>query len=621
MMAATRTPTLIERLPAVRGALTADAPLARYVWFRTGGPAEVLFQPADAEDLAAFLAAKPVDTPVTVLGTGSNLLIRDGGVDGVVIRLGRPFAQVRVDGNAVVAGGAAQDANVAKAARDAGLAGLAFLSGIPGTVGGAVKMNAGAYGTDVGDVLASATVLSGDGTLRRLNADALGFAYRHSNLPDAAVVVEAAFNGAPGDRAAIAADMARIQAAREDTQPIRTRTGGSTFKNPPDAKAWELIDAAGCRGLAMGRARVSEKHTNFLVNEGGATASRHRGPGRGGPPPGQGAVGRDAGMGDQAHRQTACRRSRAFGGNAMSKHVAVLMGGWSAEREVSLVSGAACAKALKTAGFQVTAIDVQRDMGTLMTRLYPRPDVVFNALHGRFGEDGCVQGLLDILGLPYTHSGLLASALAMDKPMAKAVFEAEGIPTAPHVIADREQVLDGDAMARPYVIKPLNEGSSVGVRVVLDGDNAMPLSETGWTYGETVMVERFIPGRELTVAVMGKGDAAKPMAVTEITTSRGFYDYDAKYADGGSIHVVPADVPGDVYDRAMDLSARAHRALGCRGVSRADLRFDGEKLFMLEVNTQPGMTPTSLVPEQAQHLGMSFEDLVTWMVDNAECDP
>lgn len=305
----------------------------------------------------------------------------------------------------------------------------------------------------------------------------------------------------------------------------------------------------------------------------------------------------------------------------MTTHVAVLMGGWSAEREVSLVSGAACAKALQAAGFQVTAIDVQRDMGTLLTRLYPRPDVVFNALHGRFGEDGCVQGLLDILGLPYTHSGLLASALAMDKPMAKAVFEAEGIPVAPHVIAGRDEVLNGDAMERPYVIKPLNEGSSVGVRVVLDGDNSMPLSESGWTYGETVMVERFVPGRELTVAIMGKGDAAKPMAVTEITTNRGFYDYDAKYADGGSIHVIPADIDGAVYEKAMDFSVRAHRALGCRGISRADLRFDGEELFMLEVNTQPGMTPTSLVPEQAAHLGMSFEDVVTWMVENAECDP
>jgi len=305
----------------------------------------------------------------------------------------------------------------------------------------------------------------------------------------------------------------------------------------------------------------------------------------------------------------------------MRKHVAVLMGGWSAEREVSLVSGAACANALKNAGYQITAIDVQRDMGPLLTRLYPKPDAVFNALHGRFGEDGCVQGLLDILNLPYTHSGLLASALAMDKPMAKAVFEAQGIPVAPHVIATRDQVLAGDAMPRPYVIKPLNEGSSVGVHIVRDGDNHKPLDEGGWTYGETVMVEKFIPGREFTVAVMGRDENAKPLAVTEITTSRGFYDYDAKYVAGGSDHEIPANISSDIYQDALKLSVRAHRALGCRGVSRADLRFDGETLFMLEVNTQPGMTPTSLVPEQAAHLGMSFEDLVSWMVENAECDP
>ncbi|MHC8508565.1 MAG: D-alanine--D-alanine ligase [Rhodospirillales bacterium] len=304
----------------------------------------------------------------------------------------------------------------------------------------------------------------------------------------------------------------------------------------------------------------------------------------------------------------------------MSRHIAVLMGGWSAEREVSLVSGAACANALRQAGYVVTAIDVQRDMSPLLSRLLPRPNAVFNALHGRFGEDGCVQGLLDILDLPYTHSGLLASALAMDKAAAKTVFRQHGIPVAEHVIAGRDEMFDGDPMPRPYVIKPVNEGSSVGVRLVMKGDNQMPLAESGWVYGDTVMVEKFIPGRELTVAVMGKGDSAKPLEVTEITTGRGFYDYGAKYDEGGSAHVIPAEIPENIRIQAMDLSVRAHQALGCRGVSRADLRFDGEDLFMLEVNTQPGMTPTSLVPEQAAHIGMSFQELVSWMVENAECD-
>jgi len=300
----------------------------------------------------------------------------------------------------------------------------------------------------------------------------------------------------------------------------------------------------------------------------------------------------------------------------MTAHVTVLMGGWSAEREVSLVSGAACATALRNAGYRTTAIDVQRDMGALLTRLYPRPDAIFNALHGRYGEDGCVQGLLNILGIPYTHSGMLASALAMDKPMSKRLFAAAGIPVAEHVIVDRDAVIAGDVMDRPYVVKPLNEGSSVGVYIVREGDNEPPFRDGRWPFGDKVMVERFIPGRELTVAVMGD----RPLAVTEITTKRGFYDYDAKYAEGGSTHVIPASVDAAVYDETLRLSLLAHQALGCRGTSRADLRYDGEGLYMLEVNTQPGMTPTSLVPEQALHCGISFEDLVSWMVEHAECD-
>ncbi len=300
----------------------------------------------------------------------------------------------------------------------------------------------------------------------------------------------------------------------------------------------------------------------------------------------------------------------------MTKHVVVLMGGWSAEREISMVSGAAVAKSLTEAGLEVTPVDVQRDMGALLTRLYPRPDAVFNALHGRFGEDGCVQGLLDILDIPYTHSGLLASALAMDKPMAKRLFAAAGIPVAEHVIAAREDITAGDVMERPYVVKPLNEGSSVGVHIVLEGDDEPLFDDTGWPYGDRVMVEKFIPGRELTVSVMGD----RALAVTDIITAREFYDYDAKYADGGSRHVLPADIEKKIADEAMRLAVLAHQTLGCRGVSRADFRLDGNDLYLLEINTQPGMTPTSLVPEQAVHAGISFQDLVVWMVDNAECD-
>ena len=303
----------------------------------------------------------------------------------------------------------------------------------------------------------------------------------------------------------------------------------------------------------------------------------------------------------------------------MVKSVAVLMGGASAEREVSLVSGAAVAAGLAEAGYRVTTIDPGGDVAALIAALNPAPDAVFNALHGRYGEDGCVQGILNMLRIPYTHSGLLASALAMHKAMAKQLFADAGIACAEHRIVTAAELARGDVLPRPYVLKPLNEGSSVGVRIVHPGDPPpAAASDWGddWAPGAEVMVERFIPGRELTVAVMGD----RALAVTEIATDRGFYDYDAKYAAGGSTHVIPAQVPAKVYDQALALAVAAHQALGCRGVSRADFRLDGDRLFILEVNTQPGMTPTSLLPEQAAHAGIPFKDLVSWIVEQAEFD-
>lgn len=307
----------------------------------------------------------------------------------------------------------------------------------------------------------------------------------------------------------------------------------------------------------------------------------------------------------------------------MAKHVAVLKGGWSAEREVSLNSGAAVAKGLRQAGYEVTEIDVTRDIAALVAALtQPRPDVVFNALHGRWGEDGCLQGLLDIMGVPYTHSGLLASSLAMDKPTAKRLFAQVGIPVPLGRVFHRSEMLDGEPMARPYVIKPINEGSSVGVYIMREGSE-YPCAGGRWPYeADSVLVEQFIPGREVTVAVMGD----RALGALEITSDRGFYDYEAKYAPGGSVHVWPAPLPKADYDEALRLALLAHQTLGCRGVSRADLRYDdtrpGEpaRFYLLEVNTQPGMTATSLVPDIAGHCGITFPDLVAWMVENAACD-
>lgn len=305
----------------------------------------------------------------------------------------------------------------------------------------------------------------------------------------------------------------------------------------------------------------------------------------------------------------------------MSKHVTVLMGGFSAEREVSLTSGAACARALADAGYLVSTLDVPRDVRAIVDGIPKDTDVVFNALHGRFGEDGCIQGILDIMGVPYTHSGRLASALAMDKPMAKHVFSAAGIPVAADALVDRETFNAADPLPRPYVLKPFNEGSSVGVTIVRHGDNREPYGVRNWPYGSHAMVEEYIPGREVTVAVLGD----RALGVTEICPAEGFYDYAAKYTEGKAVHVCPAQLPPDWSAMVRDYAVRAHRALGCRGASRADFRLDDSdparvRCVILEVNTQPGMTPLSLVPEQARAAGMTFEELVSWMVENAQCD-
>ena len=291
------------------------------------------------------------------------------------------------------------------------------------------------------------------------------------------------------------------------------------------------------------------------------------------------------------------------------------MGGPSAEREVSLSSGRECAAALRGEGYEVVELDAGPD---LCERLHAiSPDVVFNALHGRWGEDGCVQGLLEWLGIPYTHSGVLASALAMDKQRSKAAYESVGLPVVPSLIADKAEVRARHVMAPPYVVKPNNEGSSVGVYLVHEAANAPPdLSDD---MPERVMVEAFAPGRELTVTVMG--DHA--LTVTDIITE-GWYDYDAKYKPGGSRHVVPAEVPAGIFDLCMDYALRAHEVLGCRGVSRTDFRWDEARgaagLVLLETNTQPGMTPTSLSPEQAEVAGIGFGALCRWMVEDAACN-
>ena len=302
-------------------------------------------------------------------------------------------------------------------------------------------------------------------------------------------------------------------------------------------------------------------------------------------------------------------------------HVAVLMGGLSPEREVSLSSGRMCADALEGQAARVTRVDAGRDLAQVLAEL--KPDVAFNALHGVWGEDGCVQGILETLQIPYTHSGVMASAVAMDKDKSKAVLKAAGIAVPGGGLFDRHEVAARHVIAPPYVVKPNAEGSSVGVYLVREGANR-PIAEVGepdWTYGEQVMVEPFIAGNELAVTVLGEKSGPRALTVTDITPTKGFYDYEAKYTPGGSRHVLPADLPPHVFEAALRISERAHAALGCRGVTRSDFRYDdlNDDLVLLEVNTQPGMTPTSLAPEQAAFTGMAYADLVRWMVEDASC--
>lgn len=306
-------------------------------------------------------------------------------------------------------------------------------------------------------------------------------------------------------------------------------------------------------------------------------------------------------------------------GNNMAKHVAVLKGGMSKERDVSLTSGVAVEKALTELGYRVSSVDAGRDTAAQLAEL--KPDVVFNALHGQYGEDGCVQGLLEVMGIPYTHSGVMASAIAMDKPAAKKIFEASGLRCPQGDVYSREALLAEEPMPRPYVVKPLNEGSSVGVRIVMPGDNETFVGGVWPFEGESVLVERYIPGREIQVAVLD-GEA---LGAIEICPKTRFYDYEAKYTEGKAEHLMPAPLPEEEYEEVCRLAERAHKALGCRGLTRSDFRYNDQDLgagmfYLLEINTQPGMTPLSLAPEIAAHKGISFTEIVDRLVKSATTD-
>lgn len=303
----------------------------------------------------------------------------------------------------------------------------------------------------------------------------------------------------------------------------------------------------------------------------------------------------------------------------MTKKVALLVGGWSAERQVSLTKGKEVEKALRAGGYNVEVIDVKKDLAALEAVLTPKPDVVFNNLHGKGGEDGTIQSVLEMMEIPYTHSGVLASAIGMDKPLCSRLAESFGVAAPNFTIAHKDEVLAGNVMAPPYVVKPTNEGSSVGVRIVMEGDNHMPLDADSWVFGEKVMVERYIPGRELTVAVLD----GKAQAVTEIIAQTGFFDYEAKYHDQRTELVLPAKIPQEVYNLALKNAENVYNGIGCSGLARCDFRYDDTRgadgLYFLEINTQPGLTAESIGPSQVVYNGMSFVQLCSHLVETAQC--
>jgi D-alanine-D-alanine ligase len=306
----------------------------------------------------------------------------------------------------------------------------------------------------------------------------------------------------------------------------------------------------------------------------------------------------------------------------MTKTIALLLGGWSAEREVSLTKGKAVEAALKEAGYNVKTIDVRKNLSALVAALTPAPDAVFNNLHGRGGEDGIVQGVLEMLGIPYTHSGVMASAVAMNKAACKRMAASVGVPVAKGRVATRQEIMDRVVLPPPYVVKPVQEGSSVGVRIIMEHDNQSPIDEDTWTFGDEALVEEYIPGRELTIAVLD----GKAQAVTEIISHTRFFDYEAKYADTRTELVLPAQIPSEVYNKALEYAEAVYKVIGCRGLARCDFRFDDTKgvqgLCFLEINTQPGCTPESIGPSQVVYNGLSFSGLCAHLVETATCqDP
>ena len=614
---------------ALRGALRRQEPMARHSSWKAGGPADYYYKPADGADLAEFIRRAPSAMPLTWVGHGSNLLVRDGGLRGAVITVAGALTEcARPEANTLKVGAGLACPRAARFAAEQGLAGLEFLAGIPGTVGGALAMNAGAHGGEIWDFVTEVETIDRRGERRARARRDFSVAYRRSGVPPGQWFVAATFKLKTASRAAVEAAIAELMRRRDATQPWRARSCGSVFKNPPGAHAARLIEDCGLKGRAIGDAQVSEQHANFILNKAHATAReieqlielvRAAVMARHGVwlEPEVRIIGdpatADAGRINQiqtnkprTHKTRPAGADKSAGTGRRTEQravdfgrVAVLMGGRSAEREISLASGRAVLAALLEAGVEAEAVDVDR---ATPRRLFAGEFArAFIALHGRGGEDGAIQGALEAAGLPYTGSGVSASALAMDKLLSKALWRAGGLPTpaALELTEASETRAVALELGLPLMVKPVHEGSSFGAARVATLDELAPARRRAARFGR-VMAETWIEGAEYTVPVLNE----QALPIIKLETGREFYDYQAKYEAGDTQYICPCGLGAKAEAR------RACRALGVSGWARVDLLLDhADRPWLIEVNTVPGMTGHSLVPMAAREAGISFQEL------------
>ena len=625
-------------MPQLRGRLLANQSLAELTWFRVGGPAQVLFTPADEDDLAYFLKHLPKELPVYVVGVGSNLIVRDGGMPGVVIRLSPRGVRrdVRVDGDIVSAGAAALDKRVAETAAAANIGGMEFFFGIPGTIGGALRMNAGANGGETKDVLIEAVGIGRDGTRHVFGNADMKFVYRNSGVDPSIIFTSARFRGAIADAEAIRARMNEVQTHRETAQPIREKTGGSTFKNPPGNSAWKLIDAAGCRGLRVGGAQVSEMHCNFLINTGNATGHdietlgetvRER-------------VKANSGIelhweikriGTSMSRQSVMRRCGSPFSSAAPTRSA--WSRWRARRRCI----APCPKPISGSGTSPTPCMRSRRK-TLLGHARPFEDefkpgnrglpleaaldkakaedrVLVLGLHGGRAENGELQAMCELRGIPFTGSGSASSNLAFDKVAAKRFAAIAGV-AAPAGVA----LENLDAAFAEYgrlIAKPARDGSSYGLIFVNAKQDLVAVRNAART--EEYLIEPFVAGVEATCGVLEQSDGSvMSLPPVEIVPGEGGFDYTAKYLLKSTQEICPGRFSPEISAQLMDQALRAHRALSCSGYSRTDFIVSAKGPVYLETNTLPGLTAASLYPKALKAQGIEFADFLRDQIALAE---